>query len=620
MRLNGISIGWPSDNTAFCDSIAVIESSTGKVLGTTDNVTKKYDLGLSLAYSYVPGIQLEFQYWSTRYQQAYYSTTLLTVTASDFGAGSGDNPYLIEVETPRNPCRACEFSVESVVPIWEYKDAQFLCRSGDPFQNWYTLDSLDQAHDEGPQETTVCYKYDFIDRMNTSLWLKCVANAVETGSGRNRGYGNYDDAVHRCNDLPLSPPHPPTHPPQLPYPSPQPPPLPPPSPPSPQSPPPLPLPPPPQPPPPRPPPTPRPPPPSPYPTPPPPKPYPPPLLKSPPPPPPPLAPPPLSPLYPPVEELNCSWEILGQNMSSVLGPGYEAENCVDRNSSTTCATKNESNAWFSLKSSCTRPRHVIVYNERQGRFQGQLMGFEVFLGYHFGDIGDIGDIGAVTGSVQSLQERKSRCGGVHYADPNASFTIVSCEDTILPTTENTTVFITVRQTGPSRHLAVGQVTVCAPLLIPPQPPPPPLPPPLFPPPFPPEASCGELPAKVCRQPQTQNTSTLCTCRFVWHEDCIHPVDVELVCVAQRQRQRRQLHEIPHIVQTETQTDDGCCDPLTAKTPYALILYRYVHYWDSIALFILLIFCLYPWRRVYDPVYVRCQPAELPCITLPLQVE
>ena len=305
-------------------------------------------------------------------------------------------------------------------------------------------------------------------------------------------------------------------------------------------------------------------------------------------------------------------------MSSVLGPGYEAENCVDRNSSTTCATKNESNAWFSLKSSCTRPRHVIVYNERQGRFQGQLMGFEVFLGYHFGDIGDIGDIGAVTGSVQSLQERKSRCGGVHYADPNASFTIVSCEDTILPTTENTTVFITVRQTGPSRHLAVGQVTVCAPLLIPPQPPPPPLPPPLFPPPFPPEASCGELPAKVCRQPQTQNTSTLCTCRFIWHEDCVHPVDVELVCVAQRQRQRRQLHELPHVIQTETQTDDGCCDPLTASTPYALILYRYVHYWDSVVLFILLMFCLYPWRRVYDPVYVRCQRSELPCITLPLQ--
>lgn len=299
-------------------------------------------------------------------------------------------------------------------------------------------------------------------------------------------------------------------------------------------------------------------------------------------------------------------------MSSVLGPGYEAENCVDRNSSTTCATKNESNAWFSLKSSCTRPRHVIVYNERQGRFQGQLMGFEVFLGYYFGDID------AVTGPVQSLQDHKSRCGGVHYADPNASFTIVSCEDTVLPITENTTVYITVRQTGPSRHLAVGQVTVCAPLLIPPPPPSPPLPPPL-PPPFPPEGSCGDLPAKICRQPQTQNASTLCTCRFVWHDDCVHPVDVELVCVAQRQRQRRQLHEIPHIVQTETQTDDGCCDPLTASTPYALILYRYLHYWDSIAMFALLILCLYPWRRTkIGAVYVRCQKDanQLPCVTLP----
>lgn len=637
VRLNGNLIGWPMDPDASCDSVGAIryegaiDFDTGLVLGSTDDSSSFiHGEGFPLYFKGDPGFKVEFVYWDSQNNTIYYSTSLYTITVRE-QIGTAHSPFYIDVETPRNPCRACEFSLKTVEPMDLWVGPAILCKAGDPNKAWHIL--ANDVQEQGMQHTDACYA----NVENTTFWIKCASDVelieIESPWGSSWVYGTYDDAVHRCNDLPLSPPHPPTHPPQLPYPSPQPPPLPPPPPPppplappppspppSPQSPPPLPLLPPPQPPPPQPPPhprppppcppPPRPPPPSPYPTPPPPKPYPPPLLKSPPPPPPPLSPPPLSPLYPPVEELNCSWEILGQNMSSVLGPGYEAENCVDRNSSTTCATKNESNAWFSLKSSCTRPRHVIVYNERQGRFQGQLMGFEVFLGYHFGDID------AVTGPVQSLQDHKSRCGGVHYADPNASFTIVSCEDTILPITENTTVYITVRQTGPSRHLAVGQVTVCAPLLIPPPPPSPPLPPPL-PPPFPPEGSCGDLPAKICRQPQTQNASTLCTCRFVWHDDCVHPVDVELVCVAQRQRQRRQLHEIPHIVQT--QTDDGCCDPLTAKTPYALILYRYLHYWDSIAMFALLILCLYPWRRTkIGAVYVRCQKDanQLPCVTLP----
>jgi len=108
--LNGTQIGWgwPSNPDAYCDSLGAFHYGYGTVLGsTTNNSGFTYGEGFPFKVQAEIGYIVEFKYWNSQNSTTYYSTTLITIGAGDTW-GDTANPYIIHVETTRNPCRFCE--------------------------------------------------------------------------------------------------------------------------------------------------------------------------------------------------------------------------------------------------------------------------------------------------------------------------------------------------------------------------------------------------------------------------------------------------------------------------------------------------------------------------------
>lgn len=108
--LNGQQIGWgwPSNPDAYCDSLGAFRYGYSTVLGTTTNMSGfTYGDGFPLGFQAKPGFIVEFKYWDSQNSTTYYSTTLVTIGAEQT-LGDTATPYIIHVETTRNPCRFCE--------------------------------------------------------------------------------------------------------------------------------------------------------------------------------------------------------------------------------------------------------------------------------------------------------------------------------------------------------------------------------------------------------------------------------------------------------------------------------------------------------------------------------
>jgi len=115
--LNGQEIGWPKNPDAYCDTVGAIHYGVGTVLGSTDNSSAfLYGNGFPFNFQANVGFKVEFKYWDSLNDTIYYSTTLYVVRGDvSTIIGNTTVPYIIHVETPRNPCRSCEnFLISSV--------------------------------------------------------------------------------------------------------------------------------------------------------------------------------------------------------------------------------------------------------------------------------------------------------------------------------------------------------------------------------------------------------------------------------------------------------------------------------------------------------------------------
>ena len=132
VRFNGNLIGWPQDRNAYCDAVGAIHYQSGHVIGSTDNTDGwLYDHGFPFYFQGLSGFRVEFVYWDSQNDTTYYSTSLFDITTR-MNIGTTDSPFYIDVETTRNPCRACEEALKSdrSEPFMQTRTISLGCRQG----------------------------------------------------------------------------------------------------------------------------------------------------------------------------------------------------------------------------------------------------------------------------------------------------------------------------------------------------------------------------------------------------------------------------------------------------------------------------------------------------------